>query len=76
MAEDINLVRTMDARAWAAEFMRITGGTIDEETMIPWFANAIMCGWDHHYWQSEEYKQMIARVLPQAERTSEGDFDD
>jgi len=54
MAEDINLVRTMDARAWAAEFMKITGGTVDEQTMISWFANAIMCGWDHHYWQSDE----------------------
>ena len=71
MAKDINLVRTMDARAWAAEFMRVTGGTVDEPDMIAWFANAIMCGWDHHYWQSEEYKQMMARVLPPTEPTSE-----
>jgi len=71
MAEDINLVRTMDARAWAAEFMRITGGTVDEQTMISWFANAIMCGWDHHYWQSDEYTQMLKRVLPPTETTRE-----
>ena len=71
MAKDINLVRTMDARAWATEFMRITGGTVDEQTMISWFANAIMCGWDHHYWQSAEYKQMLERVLPPTETTRE-----
>jgi hypothetical protein len=71
MAENINLVRTMDARMWAAEFMRITGGTVDEQTMISWFANAIMCGWDHHYWESDEYKQMMARVLLSTEPTSE-----
>jgi hypothetical protein len=73
MTENINLVRTMDARVWAAEFMRITGGTVDEQTMISWFANAIMCGWDHHYWESDEYKQMMARVLLSTEPTSEGD---
>jgi len=71
MAENINLVRTMAARVWAAEFMRITGGTVDEQTMISWFANAIMCGWDHHYWESDEYKQMMARVLLSTEPTSE-----
>ena len=71
MAEDINLVRTMDAQAWAAEFMRITGGAVDERTMIPWFANAIMCGWDHHYWQSDEYKQMVAGALQSTEPTGE-----
>jgi len=71
MAENINLVRTMDARVWAAEFMRITGGTVDEQAMFSWFANAIMCGWDHHYWESDEYKQMMARVLLSTEPTSE-----
>ncbi len=75
MAEDINLVRTMDARAWAAEFMRVTGGTVDEPDMIVWFANAIMCGWDHHYWQSEEYKQLMARVLPPTEPTREENYE-
>ena len=75
MAKDINLVRTMDARAWATEFMRITGGTVDEQTMISWLANAIMCGWDHHYWQSDEYKQMMASVLQSTEPTSEENLD-
>jgi hypothetical protein len=56
-------LRTMDARAWAAEFMKITGGAADEATMLAWFANAMMCGWDHHYWQSDEYKREIAKCL-------------
>jgi hypothetical protein len=54
-------LHTMDPRAWAAGFMRITGGKADEDVMLAWFSNAIMCGWDHHYWQSPEYKQAIAQ---------------
>lgn len=39
---------TMDAVVWAREFIRIFGGkpSPDEGTMIGWFANAIMVGWD------------------------------
>ena len=42
--KDIDLQRTMDAQEWAKEFIRINGG--DEATMIGWFANAIMVGYD------------------------------
>jgi len=56
-------LQTMDARVWAAEFMKITGGAADESTMLAWFANALMCGWDHHYWRSDEYKREVARFL-------------
>ena len=63
---EVKLHRTMHARVWAAEFMRITGGIADEEAMLGWFANAIMCGWDHHYWQSDEYMQAMNRIqLPE-----------
>ena len=44
MKSEINLQRTMDARDWAKEFVRINGG--DEDKMIGWFANAIMVGFD------------------------------
>jgi len=40
----------MDAKEWAHEFMRINGkclGTLTEDIMIGWFANAIMTGYDH-----------------------------
>ncbi len=36
---------TMDAAVWAAEFVKMYPG-IDEGTMIGWFANAIMAGYD------------------------------
>lgn len=59
---DVDLLQTMDARVWAKEFCRITGFT-DEEWAVTWFANAIMCGWDHHHWTTPEYKAQIAAVL-------------
>jgi hypothetical protein len=59
---DTDILQTMDARVWAKEFCKITGFK-DEEWAISWFANAIMTGWDHHYWSTPEYKEMISRVL-------------
>jgi hypothetical protein len=41
---------TMDAQVWARKWMEITKDrpeiTTDEGTMICWFANAIMAGYD------------------------------
>lgn len=51
------LLQTMDARVWAQEFIRIFKDRkedIDEGLMIGWFANAIMCGSDHMYWNMDE----------------------
>ena len=42
----MKLHSTMDAVVWAQEFMKINP-PIDEDTMRAWFANSIMCGWDH-----------------------------
>jgi len=46
----ITLHQTMDAQVWAREFMKRVeqGCVLDEGMMLGWFANAIMCGWDHH----------------------------
>lgn len=48
---EINLVGEFDARVWASEFVRIVKENpniaLDEGTMIGWFANAIMAGYDH-----------------------------
>jgi hypothetical protein len=63
-----DLHQTFDARVWAAEFMRITGGTVDEETAFAWFANAIMCGWDHYYWQTDKYQEMVAAVMAEGKQ--------
>ncbi|KKM03543.1 hypothetical protein LCGC14_1773390 [marine sediment metagenome] len=43
--KETELTQTMDASAWAEEFVRLHGG--DEGLMLSWFANAIMCGYDH-----------------------------
>lgn len=40
--------QTIDAQAWAKEFLRLNPSIgIDEGTMIGWFANAIMSGYDY-----------------------------
>lgn len=49
---EINLQRTIDARDWAKEFVRIHGG--NEELMLGWFANAIMVGYDFAQAGTEE----------------------
>ncbi len=59
----VDLRSTGDAVVWAKEFMRVTKGSVDEEDMIGWFANAIMCGWDQHYWTTDEYKKSIQDAL-------------
>lgn len=43
--------RTMDAVLWAKAFCILYPNN-DEANMLSWFANAIMCGWDHHAWKS------------------------
>lgn len=56
----VKLHNTMDARVWAKEFMRLHkkyGWEVDEEMMLGWFANAIMCGYDHYRWRAEERKR-------------------
>ena len=50
----------MNAQRWAKEFVELHGG--DEDLMRSWFANAIMCGWDNHYWSTDGYKQSITQI--------------
>lgn len=53
--QDVKLHNTMDAKVWAAEFIKIWGNRmneVDEELMFTWFANSIMCGWDHSNWDT------------------------
>lgn len=59
-----DILQTMDAREWAKEFMQINPNSgMDEDMMIAWFANAIMCGWDHHRWSTREYKRTVRRIM-------------
>lgn len=47
--------QSMDAVVWADEWLEIIKENpsipTDRDTMIGWFANAIMCGWDHRTWK-------------------------
>lgn len=64
----VKLHSTMDANEWAKEFSRLfledkhgqdcqcgedSRGYIDLDLMRAWFANAIMCGWDHAHQQKK-----------------------
>lgn len=47
--EEHELVGEFDATVWAKEFMRVNAEhnvAEDEETMVGWFASAIMAGYD------------------------------
>lgn len=58
---------SFDARVWAKEFMRCNNGLsgpfvsshvrVDEETMVGWFANALMRGYDERRSREGEIKQ-------------------
>jgi hypothetical protein len=53
-----DLYQTMDAQVWATEFCSmfedIYGHKIDDEWMHGWFANSIMCGYDHQSWKRDK----------------------
>lgn len=53
MSEDVNLSNETDARVWAKEWLKTVEKNpsipFDEGTMIGWFANCFMAGYDHCY---------------------------
>ena len=61
------ILASFDARVWARAFVetceRNPSIIADEETMTTWFSNALMRGYDEHYWRSEKYKRSVRRVL-------------
>lgn len=60
--ESHELVQCVDARVWAQEFRKVYP-EVPEDEAIGWFANAIMAGYDDHYYRSREYKRMVRRAL-------------
>lgn len=51
------LIDNFDASVWAHEFMKIfpfANSIVDESTMLGWFANAMMTGYDAGYKQAQE----------------------
>lgn len=64
---DLDILQSFDAQVWAKAFVehvRVNPAiATDEMAMISWFANALMRGYDEHYWRSKEYRRMIRRVF-------------
>lgn len=52
---DADFTRSFDARDWAKAFIETVKAKpeipTDEGTMIGWFANALMRGWDERQWR-------------------------
>ena len=67
MATGNDVLKSFDAREWASAFMAVLNEnpqiTVDQELMETWFANALMRGYDEHYWRTAEYKRQIRRAL-------------
>ena len=67
LGKDYNVLLSFDAQRWAAAFLDTLRNhpeiIIDHDLMVTWFANALMRGFDEHYWRTPEYKRMIRRAL-------------
>lgn len=61
MVEEIELYGQFDAYIWAQEFNKTYPDGPDIDTLIGWFANAIMTGYDkaHHDMEAHHYDQKI-----------------
>lgn len=58
----VKLHKTMDAKVWAKEFIRLYrkfGFEPDEEIMLGWFANAIMIGYDNGYSRGKKERKTV-----------------
>ena len=70
----VKLHNTMDAKIWAEEYRKRFPES-DEGAMLTWFANSIMCGWDHAHWRLEPELQALREVEQAAREVDrDGDF--
>jgi hypothetical protein len=62
------LPQSMNAVDWADEWLEIIAKNptipTDRDTMISWFANAIMCGWDHRTWRYDADYESLTNMKP------------
>jgi hypothetical protein len=78
-ATDLNfLIGETDAQVWAREFVKIARENpkipVDEGTMIGWFANAIMSGYDEgvRYERGRDFVEKLREVIYQAAGAATG----
>ncbi len=72
--EEFKLYTTMDATVWAEEFLKCVvfeKHPIDLDTMRAWFANSIMCGYDHHGYKTQKQIDSLNAKLKIAEKALE-----
>lgn len=50
--------QTMDAKIWADEFCKRNSAS-DHGTMLAWFANAIMIGYDTAHWRQDHERRQL-----------------
>lgn len=55
-ASAVELHGTMDAMVWAKSFCAGNSPSPGLDIMIGWFANSIMCGYDHATWKCSKLK--------------------
>lgn len=55
--------QTMDAKIWADEFCKRNSAS-DHGTMLGWFANAIMIGYDTARWEFEGSQETTTYLTP------------
>jgi hypothetical protein len=72
---DENFHESFDARDWAAAFLRISAANPDlhrdEGTMLAWFANALMRGYDEVARRELESRESSAALAPAEKRDAE-----
>lgn len=67
LPKNYDVLKSFDAERWAAKFLETLHDNpeivIDHDLMVGWFANALMRGYDEHYWQTSEYKRKVRHAL-------------
>ena len=66
--QEKKLINNPDAKVWAEEFVKMVKSrptiATDEDTMIGWFANAIMAGYDHkNNISKNKIREVMARII-------------
>lgn len=68
---DTAFAESFDARVWATAFVQTVRENpsiaTDEDTMLGWFANALMRGWDEHARRTEIGAASGSPVPPEEE---------
>ena len=68
---EVNLTDCFDAKIWAKEFCKLNTAS-DERTMVSWFANAIMAGYDYAKREIKSNTEQLDNSKPLREGKTKG----